>query len=109
MSKKKLQYRQRLAALFTSFSVLIMGAGSLLRSMSLDYYTVLATLIKIAPACLTMGLLGWVMGMILDQPKRRSRIAYGGHFVNELMKTSLPSASSANIEEESATPAAEGV
>ena len=90
MSEKKIPYKHRLAALFTSFSILFMGGGSLMRSMSIDYYTVLGTLVKVIPACITMGLIGWVMGMILDQPKRRTRISYGNHFASDLAKTNLP-------------------
>jgi len=89
MAKKMLPYRQRLAALFASFCILIMGTGSLTRSMSIDYYTVLGTLLKVIPSCIILGLLGWVMGMILDQPKRRSKAHYGNLFVNELMKSNL--------------------
>lgn len=70
-----------------------------MRSMSIDYYTVLSTLIKIIPACITMGLLGWVMGMILDQPKQRKRISYGKHFANDLMNASIPDLSTAGTEE----------
>lgn len=105
MAEKSLPYRKRLAALFVSFSILIMGTGSLTRSMSIDYYTVLNTLTKVIPSCIIMGLLGWVMGMILDQPRRRSRINYGNMFVNEIMKSSIPEAP--KVEEETA--AAEGV
>ena len=89
MAQQKLQYRKRLAALFVSFTIVIMGTASLTRSMSLDYYTVLCTLGKIAPSSIIMGLLGWVMGMILDQPKRRQRVGYNSLFVNNLMKNDL--------------------
>jgi len=99
MSQKNLQYKQRLAALFTSFSVLLMGTASLTRTMSIDYYTVLCTLIKIIPACITMGMLGWVMGMILDQPKRRSGGAYGNYFINEIMKNNLSDSSNGEIKD----------
>jgi len=86
MAKKKLPYRHRLAALFMSFAILIMGTASLTRTMSLDYYSVLNTLLKIIPSCIIMGMLGRVMGMILDQPRKRSKVDYGNLFVNELMK-----------------------
>jgi len=84
--KKGLQNRQKLAAVFASFTILMVGALSLLESMSLDYYSVLNTLEKVIPASLIMGGLGYVMGMILDQPKRRSRTNYSNFYINELMK-----------------------
>lgn len=86
MSKKVMQHRKRLAAVFASISILIMGTASLLQSMSLDYYSVLSTLIKIIPASIVIGTLGWVMGMILDQPKKRRKIGYNSAFVNNIMK-----------------------
>lgn len=85
-AKKGISQRKRLAAIFASFAVLIMGTASLLESMSLDYYTVLATLQKILPASLALGGLGWFMGMILDKPRRRSRGSLNNMFINELMK-----------------------
>lgn len=89
-TKKSIPERKRLAAIFASFAVLIMGAASLLRTMSLDYYTVLCTLQKILPACLALGGLGWFMGMILDKPKRRGRSGANSLLINELLKTSAP-------------------
>lgn len=89
-AKKGISERKRLAAIFASFAVLIMGTASLLGSMSLDYYTVVATLQKILPACLALGGLGWFMGMILDKPRKRSRVGLNNLFINELMKNAAP-------------------
>ena len=71
MAKKVISQRKRLAAIFASFTILIMGSASLLESMSLDYYTVISTLQKVLPASLALGGLGWIMGMILDKPRKR--------------------------------------
>ncbi len=71
MGKKSVSQKKRLAAVFASFSILIMGAASLFQSMTLDYYSVLGTLEKIIPASIILGGLGWVMGVILDKPKRK--------------------------------------
>lgn len=89
MGKSSIQYKQKLSAVFASFAVLIMGTISLLESMSIDYYSVLSTLIKVVPASIIMGILGWVMGMILDQPRRRRRTGHNHLFVNEIMKNDL--------------------
>lgn len=89
-AKKGISERKRLAAIFASLAVLIMGTASLLESMSLDYYTVLATLQKVLPASLALGGLGWFMGMILDKPRRRSRGGLNNLFISELMKNASP-------------------
>lgn len=89
MSKKGILQRKRLAAIFASFSILAIGTISLLGSMSLDYYSVLNTLQKVLPASMALGGLGWVMGMILDKPKKKSKIGHNTLFLNEIMKDNL--------------------
>lgn len=84
--KQGLQNRQKLAAVFASFTILTVGTLSLLESMSLDYYSVLNTLGKVIPASIIIGGLGYVMGLILDQPKRRKRTSYSSFYVNDIMK-----------------------
>lgn len=88
MTKKAIPERKKLAAVFASFSILIVGTLSLLQSMSLDYYSVVNTLQKILPAALILGGLGWVMGMILDRPRRRRSTGYNNLFLNEVLKKS---------------------
>lgn len=90
MSSKVIAKRKKLAAVFASFAILIVGTTSLTRSMSLDYYTVLCTLSKVIPATIALGLLGWVMGMILDKPKRKSPINYNKLFLSDVVKDSFP-------------------
>lgn len=91
MSKSKvIPQRKKLSAVFASFAILIMGTASLTRSMSLDYYTVLCTLNKVMPAAFALGALGWVMGMILDKPKRRSPINYNKLFLSDVVKEDFP-------------------
>lgn len=90
MNKKNISQRKRLAAIFASFSILIMGTVSLSESMSLDYYSVLSTLGKVLPASIALGGLGWVMGMILDKPKKRhSKINYNSLFLNNVIKNDI--------------------
>lgn len=98
---KNIPQRKRLAALFASFSIVIMGTLSLLESMRIDYYTVLSTLEKVIPASLILGGLGWVMGMILDKPKRKRKSSYPGYnnlFFNKILKNEAPEGF--NIEED---------
>lgn len=86
MSKKIILQRKRLAAIYASFAILIVGAASLFRSMSLDYYSVLSTVEKVLPASVAFGCLGWIMGLILDRPKKRNGIGYNTLFLNEIIK-----------------------
>ena len=86
MKKKGISQRKILAAIFASFAILIIGTTSLLESMSFDYYSVIATVQKILPASLALGSLGWVIGMILDKPKKRQKIDYNHLFLNDIMK-----------------------
>lgn len=86
MARKIISNRKKLAAVFASFSIIIMGTVSLLQSMSIDYYSVLGTLAKVIPAAFTLGCLGWVMGMVLDKPKKGSRFAYNQLLLDDLLK-----------------------
>lgn len=98
MSKSVIPERKRLAAIFASFSILVMGALSLMQSMSLDYYSVVNTLEKIVPASLIMGALGWVMGMILDRPRVRRSSGYNSVFMKDVMRKDFVEENSANVE-----------
>ena len=98
MTKKIIPQRKKLAAVFASFAILIIGTASLLESMSLDYYSVLSTLEKIIPSSIILGGLGWVMGMILDKPKKRRSAGYNNLFLNEMMKNKFSETSSTESE-----------
>lgn len=88
MADKTISNRKKLALIFASFAIVIFGAASLLESMSLDYYTVLNTLEKVIPASIVLGGIGWVMGMVLDKPKKsHSRhIDYNSLFLSNIAK-----------------------
>lgn len=90
MSSKVIAQRKKLAAVFASFAILIMGTVSLFESMSLDYYSVLGTLSKVIPAAVALGSLGWVMGMVLDKPKHKSPINYNKLFLSDVVKDGFP-------------------
>lgn len=102
--KKTLSNKHKMAAIFASFAILLVGTLSLMESMSLDYYSVLGTLEKIAPAALALGAIGWCMGLILDQPRKRPNIAQSSFFINDLMKKELSSVDVAEEEENSEEP-----
>lgn len=101
-TQKATLQRKRLSAIFVSFTIVIMGTASLLQSMSLDYYSVLCTLQKVIPASIILGCLGWVMGMVLDKPRRRSQslgLGYNKLFINEVMKDDIAEKDIDDIEE----------
>lgn len=99
MVKKVISQRKRLAAIFASFSILVMGTLSLAESMSLDYYSVVNTLEKVIPASLVLGGLGWVMGMVLDRPKKTRRTNYNSLFLSDMMKNELAEEKRSDSEE----------
>lgn len=90
MGDKVISQRKKLAAVFASFAVLIVGTVSLLGSMAIDYYSVINTVGKIVPSALILGSIGWVMGMILDKPHKRQGRNYNNNLIlNELLKNSF--------------------
>lgn len=109
MNKKVMPQRKRLAAVFASLSILVIGSMSLFESMSIDYYSVVATLQRVIPASIIMGGLGWVMGMILDKPKKKgSSIGYSNSFLNNIIKeTQAAETSLEDLEKEASTLAPE--
>lgn len=99
MGKKRLEYKKNLSAIFVCMTILVIGTSSLLESMSLDYYAVTNTLMKIIPASIIMGGLGWLMGMVLDKPKRRSGINYSNMFIQQMIKNDLASNPEEKVEQ----------
>lgn len=89
MAKKAMTQRVRLAAIFASLAILAVGTLSLLENMSLDYYSVLGTLKKVIPASIILGALGWVMGMILDRPKRKATVNYQNLLLNKDLEAQI--------------------
>lgn len=83
---KQIPARKRLAAIFVSFTILVVGSISLLGNMSIDYYSVLGTMQKLLPASIIIGSLGWVMGMILDKPKKKHKKRYNDLYLNAFSK-----------------------
>ena len=86
----KITERQRLAALYASLAVVVFGASGLIQAMSLDYYTVLGTLQKIIPAAFVLGLLGWVMGAVIEKPSRKKGASYDRIATNDEPKIEMP-------------------
>lgn len=99
MAKKGISQRKRLAAVFASFAILAVGTVSLCENMSLDYYTVLGTLQKVIPASFALGAIGWLMGMVLEKPKRSHQIGYNNMFLNNVIKNEISAQEDASFDE----------
>lgn len=99
MVDKIVLQRKRLAAIFISFSIVVMGTASLVQSMSLDYYSVLGTLEKVIPASIALGCIGWVMGLILDRPSRKQQRGYANFFVDEIKKSKAQDVNTSIVDE----------
>jgi type III secretion system FlhB-like substrate exporter len=100
MGANILPERKRLAAVFASFAILIYGTASLMCDMAINYYTVLDTLEKIIPSTVVIGGLGWVIGMILDKPKRHNRMIYNRPMLSDYLRTSNLGASTESENED---------
>ena len=103
IKKEKIVYKKRLSALFAWGALLLVGATSLLDSMSLDYYSVMGTFQKAIPACVVLGAIGWLMGTVLDMPKRGNRIGYSNSFINQMVKENSDLGSLSDSAEDTST------
>ena len=102
MSKQPIPERKRLAAIFASFTILILGTISLIENMTIDYYSVIGTLQKVIPSSIIMGGLGWVMGMILDKPAPKSLKKYNNMYLKALASHHKSENDSENSKKETA-------
>lgn len=67
-----LTYSKKLSGLFASFTVIVLLGVNLFQTMSVDVSTLIFVFVKVLPIAIGMGLLGRLIGQILDNPK-----AYG--------------------------------
>lgn len=68
---EKVQYRKKLASGMASFAFLAFGTLVLLSSPGINIDSITNVLIKTAPAILVLGLLGYVIGNIIDHRSRK--------------------------------------
>lgn len=79
-------FRRFFCLFFTCVNVLIIGLICLLKHWAIDYYSVNDALRHIFPGILFLGTLGWLAGLILDNPKKRLVIDYKDLIYEELIK-----------------------
>lgn len=80
------EYKKYFSSLFASAALLAVGAISLIENGAMDYYSVLGALKKALPAALVLWGLGWILGMIVDTPRRSHQIKYNNAIMEELFK-----------------------
>jgi len=66
-----LTYTKKLSGLFASFSILILLGVNLFTTMRIDVSTLIFVFIKVLPVSAVMWYLGYLIGKILDNPKKR--------------------------------------
>ncbi len=64
-----LTYSKKLSGLFASFTVIVLLGVNLFQTMSVDVSTLIFVFVKVLPIAIGMGLLGRLIGQILDNPK----------------------------------------
>lgn len=85
--KHKSSYFRRFFSLFfTCTNVLLIGIICLVKHWSIDYYSVNDALRHVFPGILILGTLGWLAGLILDNPKKKLVIDYKDLIYEELIK-----------------------
>lgn len=83
---KRKYFRKFFCLFFACTNVLLIGTIVLVKHMSIDYYSVNDLLQHIFPSIFILGSLGWLAGLILDNPKKNLIIDYKDLVMEELIK-----------------------
>lgn len=84
--KKSRYFRRFFCLFFTCTMVLLIGIIILIKHAAIDYYSVSDILRHIFPGVLFLGTLGWLAGLILDNPKKKLVIDYKDLIYEELIR-----------------------
>ena len=79
-------FRRFFCLFFACSNVLIVLAVVLIKHMAIDYYSVNDLLQHIFPSVFVIGACGWLVGLILDNPKKNLIIDYKDLVMEELIK-----------------------
>ena len=90
MAIKKIKQRKSksFATVFCCITILIVGAIHLLLCGDMGYDSVLGLFVKVIPACLVMGILGYKIGDIVDHPHVNRADNYRNLIMDELQNIS---------------------
>ncbi len=83
---KSSYFRRFFCLFFTCTTVLLIGIIVLIKHWAIDYYSVSDALRHIFPGILLLGTLGWLAGLILDNPKKKLVIDYKDLIYEELIR-----------------------
>lgn len=79
-------FRRFFCLFFACTNLLLIGFICLCKHWSIDYYSVNDAMRHIFPGVLFIGTLGWLAGLILDNPKKKLVIDYKDLIYEELIK-----------------------
>lgn len=83
---KSSYFRRFFCLFFTCITVLLIGLIITIKHWAIDYYSVSDILRHIFPGVLFLGTLGWLAGLILDNPKKKLVIDYKDLIYEELIR-----------------------
>lgn len=98
MSKQKqrgfanLNHKLFFGLLFFCLTLLIYGTCYLFINGGINYYSVSSSFENIVPYCIVVGILGYFIGYILDNPKRRKMLE-SNDIIERMMKESMNNSS----------------
>jgi len=82
--KKKQKKSKNFCTAFICVSFLILGTIHMLACGDMSYDAVYGLFVKVLPACLVLGLIGYKIGDIFDHPKGRKADDYRSLIMDEL-------------------------
>ena len=86
---KKIEYKRHIALLLACISLLIFGGCSLYRNGGINYVSLVATFINVGPAIVTMFVMGWLIGSMMEASKnlkKANSLNYTNSLLDEIMK-----------------------
>ena len=89
--KKKLvrtnYFRKMFCVLFSAVNILVISLIVLFKHFSIDYYSVVDTIWHLFPEVVIIGMFGWIIGLILDNPRNEISVNYKDLVYEELLKS----------------------
>jgi len=79
-------FRHFFCLFFVCINVLIIGTVILFKHHGIDYYSVNDLINHVFPSLAFLGLIGWLAGLILDNPRKKMIIDYKDLIYEELIK-----------------------
>ena len=84
---KSTYFRRFFCLFFACTNLLLVGFICICKHWAIDYYSVSDAMRHIFPGVLFLGTLGWLAGLILDNPKKKLVIDYKDLIYEELIRT----------------------